>query len=108
MDVELRAVRKACKIRTFEACYLEAMAETAVRQGVPWRLPNCAPALLSTRQAFLDKLLPLGRARPRGPPKSLIPLQPRRRACIAASSYRKRRAGRPEEVGDLRTATPRL
>lgn len=104
MDVELRAVRKAFKIRGFEACYVEAMDETAARQGVPWRLPNCAPALLSTRQGFLDKLLPLGRARPRGPLKvSLILLQPRRWASIAAASCGKKRAGRPEEVGALRT-----
>lgn len=67
MDVGLRAVREAFKIRDFEACYLEAMDETAARQGVPWRLPDCAPALLSTCRAFLDKLLPLSRARPRGP-----------------------------------------
>lgn len=72
MDVELRAVRKAFQIRGFEACYLDATDKTAARQGVPWRLPNCALALLSTCQAFPDLLLPLGRARPRGPLKSFF------------------------------------
>lgn len=73
MDVELRAVRKAFKIRGFEACCVEAMEETAARQGVPWRLPNWGLTLLSTFcQAFLDKLLPFSRARPRDPLKSFF------------------------------------
>lgn len=104
MDVELRAVRKAFQIRVFEACYLDATDKMPRGRASPGGSQtvlshSCQPVRLS--QTCCSPLA--GRGRAAHSRLSLILLQSRLWAGIATASYRKRRAGRPEEVGALRT-----